>query len=168
MIVRLRPCDTSPHRVYVPHREGCQSCLCSIPFAMRVSSPLPSVPPAAGPAQNVRHRAPPGCVPPRRVWVARGVGTPAPRVQRGRRRARLEPAGWRKKGFQLPLRCFTLPLRDAMAVVDPELYVHGSAELRVADTAIIPAVVSGNPNAATLKIGERVADRVREQLRLAA
>jgi choline dehydrogenase len=55
-----------------------------------------------------------------------------------------------------------------MAVVDPELYVHGSAELRVADAAIMPAVVSGNTNAATIMIGERVADRVRETLRLAA
>jgi len=87
-------------------------------------------------------------------------------VQRGRRRAR--PAGRRKKCFKLPLRCFKLPLRDAIAVVDSELRVHGIAGLCVADAAIMPTVVSGNTNAATIMIGERVADLVREKLRLAA
>ena len=77
-------------------------------------------------------------------------------------------AGWRKKCFKLPIRCFKLPIRDAMAVVDPELRVHGIAGLRVADAAIMPTVVSGNTNAATIMIGERVADLVREKLRLAA
>jgi hypothetical protein len=77
-------------------------------------------------------------------------------------------AGWRKKCFKLPIRCFKLPIRDAMAVVDPELRVHGIAGLCVADAAIMPTVVSGNTNAATIMIGERVADLVRETLRLAA
>jgi len=77
-------------------------------------------------------------------------------------------AGRRKKCFKLPIRCFKLPIRDAMAVVNPELRVHGSAGLRVADASIMPTVVSGNPNAATIMIGERVADLVREKLRLAA
>ena len=101
-------------------------------------------------------------------WGSTRGGTPAPRVQRGRRRGMLGRAGWRKKCFQLPLRCFTLPIRDAMAVVDPERRVHGIAGLRVADAAIMPTVVSGNTNAATIMIGERVADLVRETLRLAA
>jgi len=65
-------------------------------------------------------------------------------------------AGWRKK-------CFKLPIRDAMAVVDPELRVHGIAGLCVANAAIMPTVVSGNTNAATIMIGERVADLVRER-----
>ena len=55
-----------------------------------------------------------------------------------------------------------------MAVVDPGLRVHGIAELCVADAAIMPTVVSGTTNAATIMIGERGADLVREQLRLAA
>jgi len=76
--------------------------------------------------------------------------------------------GWRKKCFQLPLRCFTLPLRDAMAVVDPARRIHGIVGLHVADAAIMPTVVSGTTNAATIMIGERVADLVREKLRLAA
>jgi hypothetical protein len=72
----------------------------------------------------------------------------------------LERAGWRKKCFKLPIRCFKLPIRNAMAVVDPEL--------RVADAAIMSTMVSSNTNAATIIIGERVADLGREKLRLVA
>jgi choline dehydrogenase len=57
---------------------------------------------------------------------------------------------------------------DAMAVVDPELRVHGLAGLRVADASIMPTVVSGNTNAATIMIGEKVSDMVRQRMRLAA
>jgi choline dehydrogenase len=57
---------------------------------------------------------------------------------------------------------------DPMAVVDPELQVHGVEALRVADASIMPTVVSGNTNAATIMIGERVADMARYKLRLAA
>jgi choline dehydrogenase len=47
---------------------------------------------------------------------------------------------------------------DADAVVDPELRVHGIDGLRVADASIMPAVTSGNTNAPSVMIGERVAD----------
>jgi len=57
---------------------------------------------------------------------------------------------------------------EAWATAIPDRRVRGIAGLRVADAAIMPTVVSGNTNAATIMIGERVADRVREQLRLAA
>ena len=55
-----------------------------------------------------------------------------------------------------------------MAVVDPELRVHGVDGLRVADASIMPTVVSGNTNAATIMIGERAADMVRQKMALAA
>jgi len=57
---------------------------------------------------------------------------------------------------------------DPMAVVDAELRVHGVGALRVADASIMPTVVSGNTNAATIMIGERAADMARQKLRLAA
>jgi choline dehydrogenase len=47
---------------------------------------------------------------------------------------------------------------DRMAVVDPSLRVHGVPGLRVADASVMPAVTSGNTNAATIMIGERCAD----------
>lgn len=44
---------------------------------------------------------------------------------------------------------------DDMAVVDPKLRVHGIDGLRVADSSVMPYVVSGNLNAPTIMIGER-------------
>jgi choline dehydrogenase len=59
---------------------------------------------------------------------------------------------------------------DPMAVVDAELRVHGIEGLRVADASIMPAVVSGNTNAAAIMIGEKAADLVRQPaaIRMAA
>ncbi|HVH82172.1 MAG TPA: choline dehydrogenase [Stellaceae bacterium] len=52
-----------------------------------------------------------------------------------------------------------------MAVVDPELRVHGIEGLRVADASVMPTVISGNTNAATIMIGEKLADMLRDQQR---
>jgi choline dehydrogenase len=46
------------------------------------------------------------------------------------------------------------------AVVDPRLRVHGVPGLRVADASVMPRIVAGNTNAATLMIGEKAADLV--------
>lgn len=50
---------------------------------------------------------------------------------------------------------------DRMAVVDPQLRVHGVDGLRVADASIMPAVTSTNPHTTVVMIGERAADFIK-------
>jgi choline dehydrogenase len=57
---------------------------------------------------------------------------------------------------------------DPLAVVDPELKVRGIAALRVADASVMPTVVSGNTNAASIMIGEKCADLLRQSAQRAA
>ena len=47
------------------------------------------------------------------------------------------------------------PAGDAMAVVDPELRVHGATALRVVDCGIMPTLVSGNTNVPVVMIAEK-------------
>ncbi len=52
------------------------------------------------------------------------------------------------------------PRDDPDAVVDREGRVYGVAALRVADSSIMPSITTGNLNAPTIMIGEKIADHV--------
>ena len=56
--------------------------------------------------------------------------------------------------------CKMGPSNDTMAVVDSSLRVLGVQNLRVIDASVMPKIVGGNTNAATVMIGEKGADMI--------
>ncbi|OAD62860.1 Glucose dehydrogenase [acceptor] [Eufriesea mexicana] len=61
--------------------------------------------------------------------------------------------------------CKMGPQWDPDAVVDPRLRVYGVSGLRIIDASIMPKVVRGNTNAATLMIAEKGSDMIKEEWR---
>ena len=50
---------------------------------------------------------------------------------------------------------------DDMAVVDPQLRVHGIDNLRICDSSIMPSLIGSNTNSPTVMIAEKAADMIR-------
>nr|WP_255326584.1 GMC oxidoreductase [Sphingobium sp. EM0848] len=49
---------------------------------------------------------------------------------------------------------------DTMAVVDPQLRVHGLSGLRVVDASVMPRVPGGNTNVPTMMVAEKAVDLI--------
>lgn len=57
---------------------------------------------------------------------------------------------------------------DELSVVDAQGRVHGLKGLRVVDASIMPKIITGNLNAPTIMMAEKIADCIREQQALPA
>ncbi len=83
--------------------------------------------------------------------IAPGEGTDLVEYVRSQTATLWHPAGTCKMG------------RDRLAVVDPQLRVHGVEGLRVVDASVMPTVTAGNTNAPTAMIGDKAAGMIRER-----
>ncbi|WP_448581607.1 GMC family oxidoreductase [Thermaurantiacus sp.] len=63
--------------------------------------------------------------------------------------------------------CRMGPASDPLAVTDPDGRVHGIGGLRVVDASLMPRLVSGNTNAPTIMMAEKISDAILADARAA-
>ena len=76
---------------------------------------------------------------------------------------------WVRRGVETcyhPVGTCRMGLDPRSSVVDSQCRVHGVANLRVIDASVMPAIVSGNTNAPTIMIAEKMSDTLRGKLSL--
>jgi len=66
-----------------------------------------------------------------------------------------------ESAFHPSCTCKMGSVSDPMAVVDKEARVIGMEALRVVDSSIMPSITTGNLNAPTIMLAEKVADHIR-------
>ena len=77
---------------------------------------------------------------------------------------------WVRQGIETcyhPVGTCRMGVDGADSVVDAQCRVHGLAGLRVIDASVMPAIVSGNTNAPTLMMAEKMSDVLRGKKALA-
>uniref|UniRef100_A0A182QG07 Glucose-methanol-choline oxidoreductase N-terminal domain-containing protein n=1 Tax=Anopheles farauti TaxID=69004 RepID=A0A182QG07_9DIPT len=104
-----------------------------------------------------------------RRYDARVLGIPLPNCEQWDQR---EDDYWRcairtlsSTAYQQMGSCRMGPAGDPLAVVAPDLRVHGVQGLRVADVSVVPTTISAQSAAIDYMIGERAADIIKEQWR---
>uniref|UniRef100_A0AAG5CRQ7 Glucose-methanol-choline oxidoreductase N-terminal domain-containing protein n=1 Tax=Anopheles atroparvus TaxID=41427 RepID=A0AAG5CRQ7_ANOAO len=102
-----------------------------------------------------------------RRYDARVLGIPLPNCDQWELR---EDDYWRcairtlsSTAYQQMGSCRMGPPGDPLAVVDPDLRVHGLQGLRVADVSVVPTTISAQSAAIDYMIGERAADIIKGQ-----
>ena len=85
-------------------------------------------------------------------------------------RSDAEIDAWVRRGVETcyhPVGTCRMGVERRASVVDGECRVHGLQGLRVVDASIMPAIVSGNTNAPTIMIAEKMSDLLRGKASLA-
>jgi choline dehydrogenase len=150
--LELRSADSGAQPIIQPRYLECQSDLDTLMAGIELAHDLGRTAPLKDLCADTRPFAVPDSTQPgARVPVPARGDSALPDFVRANATTVWHPVGTCRMG------------RDRMAVVDPQLRVHGIDRLRVADASIMPTIPSGNTNAPAIMIGEHAADLIRRR-----